>query len=333
MADGFEGASVDDIAKVAGVSKATLYSYFPDKRLLFMEVARLECAAPGRNRDHPHADVRRSARRAVRGGVAHGAVLPVPLGRQTYRIAVAETERFPEIGRQFYNSGPTLARQALTAVFPRSRRGGRTGDRRHRPGRRPVHRAVQGLAACPDDDGHPDRLHRRRDRPRDRRRGRDVPGAVWGVGRGSPRRAALANRKSLAGCVISRTNPHQSHFTASRSGTARQLHLESGLSPHRNQGLPFPHGCPGQKRFSDCGFVKRVSVVSVRGHGSLRGRGCLRLMMVFGGGSSPMSFAGWAVRLRPNRFYEIDQPPSRRDFASRLSGGNSDQAVASFVHW
>ena len=39
MADGFEGASVDAIARVAGVSKATLYSYFPDKRLLFMEVA------------------------------------------------------------------------------------------------------------------------------------------------------------------------------------------------------------------------------------------------------------------------------------------------------
>jgi len=43
MSDGFEGASVDDIARAAGVSKATLYSYFPDKRLLFMEVAKTEC--------------------------------------------------------------------------------------------------------------------------------------------------------------------------------------------------------------------------------------------------------------------------------------------------
>ena len=43
MRDGFEGASVDDIAREAGVSKATLYSYFPDKRLLFMEVAKAEC--------------------------------------------------------------------------------------------------------------------------------------------------------------------------------------------------------------------------------------------------------------------------------------------------
>ena len=39
MRDGFEGASVDDIVREAGVSKATLYSYFPDKRLLFIETS------------------------------------------------------------------------------------------------------------------------------------------------------------------------------------------------------------------------------------------------------------------------------------------------------
>jgi AcrR family transcriptional regulator len=49
LQDGFEGASVDEIARSAGVSKATLYSYFPDKRLLFMEVATREC---GRQSDN-----------------------------------------------------------------------------------------------------------------------------------------------------------------------------------------------------------------------------------------------------------------------------------------
>ncbi|MES2551318.1 MAG: helix-turn-helix domain-containing protein, partial [Pseudomonadota bacterium] len=43
MRDGFERASVDDIAREAGVSKATIYAYFPDKQLLFLEVARCEC--------------------------------------------------------------------------------------------------------------------------------------------------------------------------------------------------------------------------------------------------------------------------------------------------
>ena len=44
MRDGFEGANVDDIARAAGVSKATLYSYFPDKSHMFMAVLTNECA-------------------------------------------------------------------------------------------------------------------------------------------------------------------------------------------------------------------------------------------------------------------------------------------------
>ena len=38
LRDGFEGASVDDIAREAGVSKATLYSYFASKEELFFAV-------------------------------------------------------------------------------------------------------------------------------------------------------------------------------------------------------------------------------------------------------------------------------------------------------
>lgn len=40
LRDGYAGASVDDIARAARVSKATLYSYFPDKSLMFREVLR-----------------------------------------------------------------------------------------------------------------------------------------------------------------------------------------------------------------------------------------------------------------------------------------------------
>ena len=44
MREGYEGASVDEIARDAGVSKATLYSYFPDKQHLFLAVLQSECA-------------------------------------------------------------------------------------------------------------------------------------------------------------------------------------------------------------------------------------------------------------------------------------------------
>lgn len=113
MKDGFEGASVDDIARAAQVSKATLYKYFPDKRRLFMEVARHECQ---RQADLAIAQTRMSGPAGEILFEAASAMVTFfmsDLGRQTYRIAVAEAERFPELGREFYHSAPTIAREAL----------------------------------------------------------------------------------------------------------------------------------------------------------------------------------------------------------------------------
>jgi len=117
MRDGFEGASVDDIARVAGVSKATLYSYFPDKRLLFSEVARLECnrqaeeALQEVGQDDPIEDVLlEAADRIVRFFLSD-------FGQQVFRICVAESHRFPELGCRFYASGPAMVRDRLSQVL------------------------------------------------------------------------------------------------------------------------------------------------------------------------------------------------------------------------
>lgn len=117
VCDGFEGASVDDIARAAKVSKATLYSYFPDKRRLFMEVARRECR---RQADAAIARIRLSGpAREVLFEAASAMVrfFLSDIGRQTYRIVVAEAERFPEIGRDFHASGPGVARDALAGYL------------------------------------------------------------------------------------------------------------------------------------------------------------------------------------------------------------------------
>ena len=113
MRDGFEGASVDDIVREAGVSKATLYSYFPDKRLLFMEVAKAECRSQS---DAAVAQVLETedlreamtlaAKRMVRFFISD-------VGMQVYRIVVAESQRFPELGREFYETGPAQVRSVL----------------------------------------------------------------------------------------------------------------------------------------------------------------------------------------------------------------------------
>lgn len=120
MADGFEGASVDDIAKAAGVSKATLYSYFPDKRLLFMEVANQECARQSQTAiDHINMD---APPRQVLGQVGRHFLrfITSQFGQQVFRICVAESDRFPEIGRAFYQSGPARMRAEIGAYFTES---------------------------------------------------------------------------------------------------------------------------------------------------------------------------------------------------------------------
>ena len=117
LSEGFEGASVDNIARAAGVSKATLYSYFPDKKLLFLEVARLECLQQSemamvraKSGQTPRETLTDIARRMT------GFFLS-DFGQKVFRICVAESERFPEIGREFYQSGPETARRRLASYF------------------------------------------------------------------------------------------------------------------------------------------------------------------------------------------------------------------------
>jgi AcrR family transcriptional regulator len=117
LSKGYEGAGVDEIARAAGVSKATLYSYFPDKRLLFMEVATLECrrqtdtALEGIDTTRPPPEVLRFAAERMMEFVLS------PFGRGVFRIVVAETGRFPEIGREFWLCGPERGKQILVDYF------------------------------------------------------------------------------------------------------------------------------------------------------------------------------------------------------------------------
>ncbi|OED46791.1 TetR/AcrR family transcriptional regulator [Leisingera sp. S232] len=117
LADGFEGASVDNIAKAAGVSKATLYSYFPDKRVLFMEVVRAACVQQADSSMElaegccgPR-DVLRLAAERVHGVLLNGFSL------QLFRIFVAEADRFPELGPMFYESGPMALHEEIRSYM------------------------------------------------------------------------------------------------------------------------------------------------------------------------------------------------------------------------
>tara|TARA_R110000868_G_scaffold400956_1_gene675815 strand:+ start:69349 stop:70026 length:678 start_codon:yes stop_codon:yes gene_type:complete len=117
LQDGFDGAGVDDIARNAGVSKATLYSYFPDKRLLFIEIARLECKRQG---DEAKSIMPQNL--PVRDMLSFIATRMVSffnssLSLSIFRLCVAEAERFPDLAQEFYRNGPLMAQTKLGAYL------------------------------------------------------------------------------------------------------------------------------------------------------------------------------------------------------------------------
>lgn len=104
LRDGYAGASVDDIAGEAKVSKATLYSYFPDKELMFSEVFRAELE---RDADEPLLAISadRPAAEVLPQVVQTLAMRMVSApGVQFFRMRVAESARFPDLAREYHDS-------------------------------------------------------------------------------------------------------------------------------------------------------------------------------------------------------------------------------------
>jgi AcrR family transcriptional regulator len=106
LAMGFDAASMGEIARRAGVSKGTLYVYFTSKEQLFEAVtheeraAQFECLFRFDTTDH---DVGAALTRLGRGLCKF---LCRPGGLSALRTVISISERMPEIGRQFYETGP-----------------------------------------------------------------------------------------------------------------------------------------------------------------------------------------------------------------------------------
>ncbi|GGE52080.1 TetR/AcrR family transcriptional regulator [Actibacterium pelagium] len=111
--DGFEGASVDDIARAAGVSKATLYNYFPDKRLLFAEVARTEAARLTELALDQLDPTDAPEETLYLAGKLLQSFITSELGQAQLILCAAESRRFPELGQMFYEAGPKQVRDHL----------------------------------------------------------------------------------------------------------------------------------------------------------------------------------------------------------------------------
>jgi AcrR family transcriptional regulator len=105
LAQGFDAASMGAIAREAGVSKGTLYVYFKSKEELFEAIVEDECRAQAEqiftlDREAPIAsELQRVGEELTR-------FLCRPDGVPSLRTIIAIANRMPEVGAQFYASGP-----------------------------------------------------------------------------------------------------------------------------------------------------------------------------------------------------------------------------------
>lgn len=98
---GFDGASMGEIARSAGVSKGTLYVYFADKSRLFEAIVEDEMLEQGKitfNFD----PARDAATTLTEFGQAYIAIICRPGGGSAIRTVMAIAERMPDVGRRYY---------------------------------------------------------------------------------------------------------------------------------------------------------------------------------------------------------------------------------------
>lgn len=122
---GFDGTSIDQIVDRAGGSKATVYAHFKDKGVLFATA--LADIQKGIGFALPH--FREQAPADAREGLV---LLAVELMTALYskrslhllRLVVSESQRFPEVARQYYEEGPALSIREIARWIAECREAG-----------------------------------------------------------------------------------------------------------------------------------------------------------------------------------------------------------------
>lgn len=120
---GFAGASMDAVAARAGITKPTLYQYFPSKDALFQAmmtgkgVVMLDALIHPTGRGMVH-DLLAFARR-------YAATVMDPAMLALARLVIGEVQRFPDIGRLYQSAGPDTLFAGIVAYLDAQRAAGR----------------------------------------------------------------------------------------------------------------------------------------------------------------------------------------------------------------
>ena len=109
MAHGFDGASMNDIVREAGVSKGTVYAYFPSKEKLFEALIYQD-----RRRQAEQVMVIENIDRPIdvvlyELGLRMAKLFCTDESLAQVRMVIAVAGKFPEVGQSFYEAGPAYA--------------------------------------------------------------------------------------------------------------------------------------------------------------------------------------------------------------------------------
>lgn len=116
LRDGFDGASMSDIAREAGVSKGTLYVYFPSKEALFAANVRDDRRRQAEQMV-PFASDATLVEALTAIGLDFMRELLAPSHIAQVRTVTAAAAKFPEIGVAFYEAGPDYGHRRLAAFL------------------------------------------------------------------------------------------------------------------------------------------------------------------------------------------------------------------------
>lgn len=118
---GVVAASMDAVARTAGVSKRTIYSHFPDKEALFRAVIEAESGGYRRPPEEQEpTDLPDLRRRLIEFGTNLVELLSRPGVVDLGRLLLSESRRHPGLAERFHSGGPESAHRKMTALLARA---------------------------------------------------------------------------------------------------------------------------------------------------------------------------------------------------------------------
>ncbi len=115
---GFVGTSMEAVAQASGVSKMTIYSYFPSKEILFENCASKRTdqvfafldASPDQGKRHPEQALRQLA-------VEFVALMRDPQVLSMHQVLIASQGQHLSVNQGFFQQGPLRLTQRVTEYF------------------------------------------------------------------------------------------------------------------------------------------------------------------------------------------------------------------------